>query len=588
MEWILENLKEDFEEKRKEIKRETKEFVEKWKKREDYLKDPLALKEILEEYEKLVGKGILNNKESYYFYLKLMLNESDPEIKARYNKSEDFLNEIMNEINFIEINISKIPERYQEEMLKNQSLSKYKHFLENLFKKGKYFLSENEEKIMDLKRRGAYSSWVDMLSGFLSYEEKEIIDENGEKITVNYSEIHNILKNKKSKMRDSALKAFNEIIKKYEDIAEAEINAILENKKINDLLRGYKEPDESRHIEDEIEAEVVNALIDAVSEKFEISKRFYQLKAKMLGFKKFKYEERQIEFDINFDKRTLEEDMDFVGKIFLKIDKEFYDIFNQISNEGNVDALPKKGKKYGAYCIHSGKLPTYILLNHSGKLRDLQTIAHEFGHGINNELMKKENNYLNIGSPKSTAEVASTFMEDFVISEFLEKSKGEAKLNLMLQKLQEEISTIIRQVACYKFERELHKEYRQKGYLSKKEIGVIFKKNMKEYLGESFLDDEEMEKGWIYWPHIREYFYVYSYASGLLISKALQRKYRDNPEYIKEIKKFLSAGTSKSPKEIFSEIGLDISKKSFWEEGLKEISKLLDKTEKLAQELGKI
>jgi oligoendopeptidase F len=138
------------------------------------------------------------------------------------------------------------------------------------------------------------------------------------------------------------------------------------------------------------------------------------------------------------------------------------------------------------------------------------------------------------------------------------------------------------------FEQELHKKFREKGYLSKKEIGELFAKHMSNYLGDVFKKDEEMEAGWIYWPHIREYFYNYSYASGLLISKAMQGMVKKDKTSIKKVKEFLSSGTSKSPKDIFAEMEIDIAKKDFWDKGLNEIENLLNETEKLAKKLGKI
>ena len=157
-----------------------------------------------------------------------------------------------------------------------------------------------------------------------------------------------------------------------------------------------------------------------------------------------------------------------------------------------------------------------------------------------------------------------------------------------MEKLNDDVSTIIRQISCYAFEKELHAEFRKNGYLSKEEIGKIFQKHMKNYMGDFVEQSEGSENWWVYWSHIRRFFYVYSYASGLIISKALQKKVRENPEYIEKVKKFMSQGLSKSPKDIFMEIGIDITKKEFWSGGIKEVGALLDKTEKLAKKLGKI
>jgi oligoendopeptidase F len=77
-----------------------------------------------------------------------------------------------------------------------------------------------------------------------------------------------------------------------------------------------------------------------------------------------------------------------------------------------------------------------------------------------------------------------------------------------------------------------------------------------------------MRYGWVYVSHFRRFFYVYTYASGLLISKYLQKKVREDRDFVKEFKILLEAGSSKSVQDIFMDIGVDISKKEFWEEGV--------------------
>lgn len=583
-------LEKEFEEERKSTEKAYWEFIKKWKENLSYTKNPRILQEALQEFEKLHEEHADGNNEHYYFWLQTQLDEANPGLKAKLNKIEEFLINLENKINFFIINLSKIPKEDQKDFLDSDLLKNYKHFLEKIFENSKYLLNEKEEEIMSLKSLSSYGLWVNMISGFLSKEEGIVLDENLKETTKSFSEIRDLQDNSNKKIREKASEIFNKIVEKHEDAAENEINAVLENRKANDQIRGYERPDKSRHSEDDIDTDSVETLIKTISKKgFEISNNFYNLKSKLTGIKKFNYSERNIEYgkiSKNFDYET---SIKLVKKVFSNLDEEFVEIFEKFLNNGQIDAFPKKGKRSGAFCvIHSKNQPIYVMLNHTNSLRNITTIAHEMGHAINNEFMKKNLNSLNIGNPKSIAEVASTFMEDFVLQELLKDCTKEEKLILLVQKLQEDIQTISRQVACYNFEFELHKEFREKGYLSKEEIGKIFKKNMKNYLGDSFIEGKDMENGWIYWPHIREYFYVYSYASGLLISKAMQKKFKENPKFIKEIKTFLSSGTSKSPKEIFNEIGIDISKKEFWEKGLEEIQDLLNETEKLAKELKKI
>jgi oligoendopeptidase F len=221
-------------------------------------------------------------------------------------------------------------------------------------------------------------------------------------------------------------------------------------------------------------------------------------------------------------------------------------------------------------------------------LQDVLTLAHEMGHGINNELMRQRQNALNFGTPLSTAEVASTFMEDFVLEELLRGVDEETQLSIMMMKLNDDISSIFRQVAAYQFEQELHNTHRQKNYLDQTEIGQIFEKHMASYMGDAVEQSPGSQNWWVYWSHIRNFFYVYSYASGLLISKSLQAKVRQDHAFIMLVKEFLSAGLSAAPRHIFQQLDIDVSQNSFWELGLDQIQTLLDQTESLAKKLGKI
>jgi len=175
-----------------------------------------------------------------------------------------------------------------------------------------------------------------------------------------------------------------------------------------------------------------------------------------------------------------------------------------------------------------------------------------------------------------------------VLDELIHSADDKLRLAIMMQKLNDDVSSIFRQVACYQFEQELHQEFRKAGYLSKKEIGTLFMKHMAAYMGNAVEQSAGSENWWVYWSHIRYFFYVYSYASGLLISKSLQAGVKKDPAFINKVKGFLSAGLSDSPKNIFSKLGIDITDNTFWDRGLDEVEHLLDETEHLAKKLRKI
>lgn len=377
--------------------------------------------------------------------------------------------------------------------------------------------------------------------------------------------------------------AVNEVLAKHVDSAEHEINSILLDKKINDDLRGVLRPDAMRHSSDDLESSVVDSLIEAVSSRFDISSRFYKLKATLMKVPTLAYHERNVTLGHLNKKYTYEEAVKLVSDTFTALDAEFADIFCDLEEKGWIDVYPSKGKHSGAFCIHRRLSdPTYILLNHTGRLGDVTTLGHEMGHAINNVLIARVQNAINYDTPLSTAEVASTFMEDFVFERIAKEYKPKDKLFLLMEKLNDDISTVFRQVACYKFEQDLHKLYREKNYLTKEAIGELFTKHMRAYMGEAVDQSPGSQNWWVYWSHIRNFFYVYSYASGQLISKSLQSMVRKDRQSIEKVKKFLAAGLSESPKVLFANMGIDISDPKFWLQGLNEIDDLLKEAEKLA------
>jgi len=565
-------------------------FADKWNTRDDYTQETHVLKEALDDYEKLRHSWGENWHDDFYFWLRSTKDQSNSQIKARFNKALDFAKEIHNTLLFFELKLGKIEPKKQKVFLTSNELAPYKHFLERIFNESAFMLSEVEEKMLTLVRGTAYSDWVRMLSDLLSRQERGIKDSNTNKTNLKtFAQLQSLISDTNKTIRDQAAIALNDILSGHVAVAEAEINAVLEYKKTVDTLRTMPRPDTSRHLGDDIESDVVDALTKAVSDRFDIAQKYYALKTALMGQKQLAYHERNVPYGTVEKEYLFPEGVALVHKTFSSINKQFGDIFEMFVTKGHVDAYPQKGKQHGAFCAYNFlQEPTYILANYTNKLQDVLTIAHEAGHGINFELVKEKQNALYFGTPMSTAEVASTFFEDFVLEELAKKTTDEERLAIMMNKLNDDVSTIFRQVACYLFEAELHKIFRKEGYLSQEKIGLLFQKHMAAYMGDGVEQSAGSENWWVFWGHIRQYFYVYSYASGLLISKAMQGMVREDNDAVAKIKEFLSAGLSDSPKNIFKKLGIDISDAQFWHKGIDQIETLLKQTKELAKKLGKI
>ena len=562
------------------------EFINKWKGREDYLKSPDTLKEALSDYEGWLAFYAGGGNPGYYIGLKHSLDQRNSKIKAALAKIEEQTVKIENDIQFFEYRLSKVPPKQQKIFLKYPTLKRYNHFLKKLFENAKYLLSEKEEKILNFTHKSSYSNWVQMTSSLLSKEQAMVKDEKGKKRKATLPEITSFLNSPNKNVRDTSAKAFNKLLAKNADIAENEMNSILQSKKIIDELRAVPRPDLIRHLEDDIETEVVDTLIKSVADNFWLAHKYYELKSKLLKVKKLKYHERNVEYGKINVMFKYEGTVELIGKVLRTLNPQFSEIFSDMVDNRHIDVYPKLGKTAGAFC--AGGLisqPTFILLNHTNRFSDVLTLAHETGHAIHNFLSKKTQTPVNYEISLATAETASTFVEDFIVEELLKTTDPKNKLAIIMHKLNSDISTIFRQTACYKFELELHKNFRERGYLSKSEIGKLFQKNMRAYMGNFVEQSPGSENWWVYWSHIRSFFYVYSYTSGLLISKSLQSMVKENPKNIDKVKKFLSAGSSKSTYEIFEKLGIDITDKNFWLIGIREVENLLEIANNLAQKL---
>ena len=548
-------------------------FAKRYRKDKTHLKNPKALAKAIEEFEKLsIDKA--GERPSAYFSYRISLNSQDNEAEAELAKLSDFYANLSNELEFFFLEIGKIPKDLQKKFLLSKELLPFRYFLKKLFESAKHHLTEAEEKIMNLKGAPAHGMWV---SGFSKLLNKQVIKFENQDLPIAeaFAKIPTLEKSRRHALHQEIMKALQNI----SDFSESEINAIVTDKKIDDKLRGFKTPFEATVKGYENESKTVKDLVDAVTKNFSLAHRFYKIKAEMLGDRKLVYADRgarvaKVETKISF--------ADAVEKTinsFSSAHPDFGDFVRECFQNGLVDVFPKKGKHGGAFCSSPATLPTYILLNHIDDFRSLTTLAHEMGHGIHAKYSKKQRPIYE-GHTIATAEVASTFFENLVFEEALKNVSAKEKMILLHDKINDDISTIFRQIACFNFENELHLTVRKEGFLPKERIAERLNKHMQSYLGPVF--ELTPADGYFFaaWSHIRNFFYVYSYAFGQLISDALYENYKKDKTKIKDVIQFLSAGASDSPENIFKKIGINPNKKLF-ETGLRRIKNNIDELEKL-------
>jgi oligoendopeptidase F len=550
-------------------------FEKKYKNQKGYLKNETKLFQALEDYTRLYKKA-LNSKPLYYLDLLLSVESDNTTARALQNKLGQELTVYENKILFFTLHLGTISKKQQKIFLASKKLSKYHHFLKQIFAWAPYDLTEPEEQIKNLLSTPAYSMWK---KGVSKVRSQQMVHFKGKDIPV--QEGINILSTlPKTKRR----KLWNDIMdllsKNVGDFAEAEMNALLTYKKTMDDLRGFEHPYSSRILNNENTEKEVEALARVVTEHYPLSHRFYKLKKKLMKLPDFEYVDQLASIGTIKKKFTYADALARTRKAFEHFDPSFRSILDDFVSHGQIDVAPKKGKSGGAFCASMYGSPTCVLLNHTPTFRSVTTLAHEMGHAIHAEMSKKQLP-MEYHAGIAVAEVASTLFENTVFDDLFETLTEKEKIIALHDKLNDSMTTIFRQIAFYTFEVELHGRFREEGYLSQETMAAMLTKHTQAYLGDAVHMQERDGNFFIYLSHIRTPFYVYAYTYGELISNALYTRYKENPAYIKEIKQFLGSGSSVKPVDMFKSIGIDTTNPSFFVEGLKRIEENITQLEKL-------
>lgn len=552
---------------------------EKKYKGKDFTSISKKLTQALKEYVALEDSTLV--KPWWYFALRTEKNNDDAVAGAKATQLQDRMTKSSNKTTFFLLELGKIKPQLQKKLLHDPLLKPYKYMLERIFINAKYDLSEKEEQLAGLFSQTSYTMWVD---GQRRAFGQITIPFKGEDITL--PKAKEILSDLPKKDRRELHALMNKAYKENSIFAEAEINAIVNYKKIMDERRGYKNPYSSRLLANENDEKTIEDLVKVVTKYFSISKKFYALYAKLQKEKTLTRADREVRIGEIKATYNFEDTVSLVKKAFSRVDPKYADFVQQFVDNGQIDVYPSKGKQGDAFCWGMGNLPTFVLLNHADKIRSVETLAHEMGHAIHGE-MDRNLPIQYKGHSTATAEVASTFFEQLVADELSQTLSEKDQIVLLHGKLLNDVMCIFAQIGGFNYEVELHEKIRTEGQLSREKIAALLQKHFSSYTGKAMINTLDDGYGFVAWWHTRMFFYVYTYAYGQLVSRALYEKWKKDPSYAKKIEQFLSAGRSMSPKDIFKSIGINTNE-AFFEAGLKGIEADINKLEKLAKKYKKI
>jgi oligoendopeptidase F len=485
---------------------------------------------------------------------------------------------------FFELEWAALSDERVDELLEHDGLDFCRHHLRTARRYRPHLLSEPEELILTEKSLSGAGAWTRLFGELTSSIEVELGREQPVALDVALAELASPSRDVRRASAEAVTRALEPGLRTRAFI----FNTLLLDKATDDRLRHYEHWLAARNLANEASDESVAALVSAVSGRYELARRWYRLKASVLGV------DRLADYDRMAPLASDEEQVDWptareiVLDAYASFSPTLGELVERFFAEHWIDAPPLRGKQGGAFCAYTvPSVHPYVLLNYTGRRRDVLTLAHELGHGVHAALASVQGIF-HQGTPLTLAETASVFGEALTFGRLLDSSPSPAaRLALLAEDIEGAIATVFRQVTMNQFERLVHTERREAGELSVERFGELWAQTQEDFLGDSVEVTDGYRSWWSYIPHfINTPGYVYAYAYGQLLALSVyERHLAVGGGFEQSYLELLSSGGSRSPEDLGAIVGVDLRDPAFWERGLDLVERRLEAAEEAARAL---
>ena len=471
-----------------------------------------------------------------------------------------------------------------EKYLKNEKLSYYKKYVDEILRMKPHTLSEKEEEL--LAAASELSSTPESTYDMLSYADlvfPEITDEKGEKVKVNHANFNLFLKSKDARVRKDAFEALYSSYGQYRNTFASTLYGGIKSEIFYAKTRKYESALQGSLFQDNVSVDVYNNLIDAVHENLDTLNDYIDLKKKFLGLDKINMYDLYVPLTENFDMEIpYEKAQEIILEALKPLGEEYLENVKKAFSEGWIDVYGNEGKQGGAYSWGSYDSKSYILMSYKDDLNSLFTLIHEMGHSMHSYYSKNNQPYLYSGYKIFVAEVASTLNELLLINYLLKNaSSKEEKIYLLNYYLEQFRTTVYRQTMFAEFEKICHGKVENGEPLTAEDFNNIYYDLNKKYYGESSEVNEDIALEWARIPHFYSNFYVYKYATGFSAASALSKQIlEEGDSAVDRYKEFLKSGGSEFPLDQLRKAGVDMEKKEAVDEALHVFKDLVKQLEK--------
>jgi len=507
---------------------------------------------------------------------------TNPEVARFQQNMQEKATVISQKILFFTLEINRVDDECMASWLSHEKTSRYEPWLKHVRAFRNYQLSDEAENLLHEREIVGRSAWNRLYDETLA---AMTFPFEGQKLTM--TEIFDKLSSSDRDTRSKAANTISDVLKDNSRVLTLVHNVLAKDKQIDDATRGYAQPISYRNLANQVEDDVVDALVSAVKDAYpRLSHRYYALKAKWLGLEKMSHFDRNAPLPGDDGRRFAWPDaVDTVMTAYRGFNPELAEVAKPFFDNNWIDVPVREGKSSGAFAHPTvPSVHPYLMLNYMGKTRDVMTLAHELGHGVHQRLAAEQGALLS-DTPLTLAETASVFGEMLTFRSILKSTEDKnARRILLAGKVEDMINTVVRQIAFHEFERQVH-ERRKAGELSTEEMGDIWMQVQAESLGPAFELGEGYRSFWSYIPHfIHVPFYVYAYAFGDCLVNALYGVYQSGHDgFAQKYLDLLRAGGTKTHHELLKPFGLNAADPAFWTIGLNVISGFIDELEALEQ-----
>jgi len=524
----------------------------------------------------------LASRSGHYAMLRFSVDTADPQIGALMQRMQEKSTAIETQLLFFELEWAALEDDRADELLAADGIDTARHFLRSARRYRPHLLSEPEEKILAEKSISGNAAWSRLFSEQVSALQVALPGED-EPVALDAA-LAQLMSPDRDVRRTSA-EAITAALAPGLRTRAYIFNTLLHDKAVDDRLRHYDNWLAARNLANEASDESVQALLTAVRNRYEIARRWYRLKARLLGIERLADYDRMAAVTQDDEPVEWEDAKQLVLASYAEFTPQLGDPARAFFDDNRIDAPPRAAKRGGAFAAYT--VPSehpYLMLNYTAKRRDVLILSHEMGHGLHAELARPRG-VLEQGTPLTLAETASVFGETLVFGRLLDQAPTpESRLSLLAESIEGSIATVFRQTAMNRFEDLVHTARRQEGELAVERLNELWAESQEEMLADSVELTDGYRSWWSYVPHfISTPGYVYAYAYGQLLALSIYKRYVDEGDsFVPSYLELLRAGGSRSPEELGQIVGIDLADPGFWDSGLDLVEAQLEEAEAAA------